>query len=350
MSQGAVLKRKRIAEAASWNVRLDSGAMIHSERARLHEWLADPGNAREYEAQRRLLAWAQDLPAGAKAELGSLLSPVTPLYRLTRRRPMQPRWLAALAAGLLCVTVGGAFLLRGPLERWRHTYRSGVGEVRTVNLPDGSTTSLNTRTHLAWVGEGDKDRRVQLLEGEAFFEVKSNPTHPFSIELNHSRITVLGTRFDVYEKQGDDVTVTVLAGTVKVTGFAPSGEWNVKLNAGQQLEYTPTDHGEKRNVDVSTTTDWLEGILRPDGEPVPSVVEQLQRYTTRQIKIQDSRLAKLKVMATLDIHDVSRALNTLAASTAAADVPVPIVVTTEGDAFILRRREDPVPAAVGEEP
>jgi transmembrane sensor len=220
------------------------------------------------------------------------------------------------------------------LERFssgERTYASGIGEVRTFGLPDGSTTSLNTRTRLKWVGSGH-ERRVVLLGGEVLFEVKHDPAQPFQIELEHGRITVLGTRFDVYEKPNDDVVVTVVIGRVVVQGFSPSGAWSEQLTANQRIEYTPAGDRRVSAVDASTAADWREGILRAEGLSLESVVRELGRYTSLSIVIADASLNGLTVGGVFDIHDVPSALERLARS---ADVP--ITVTRSGDALILRR-------------
>lgn len=340
MPQGTDPHRTSL-EAASWNVQLDSGEFTDAERAQLHEWLATPANAREYDAQRQILGWIEDLPADVKAELESLCAPVrshSALHHAVRSRPL---WLGAAAATLVGVALAtGVPTLRLSLLDMllSHSYSSGVGEVRTIGLPDGSTTSLNTRTRLKWLGS-EHERRVQLLAGEVLFEVKHDPAQPFRIDLKHSRITVLGTRFDVYEKPNDDVEVTVLTGRVIVQGFSPSGAWTEQLTTNQQIEYTPSGHRTVREVDASMAADWRDGILRSEGLSLAAVVGELSRYTSMRIIIADPRLNNLVVGGVFDIHDVPSALEHVAQ---AADVP--ITVTRSGDAFILSSAARAAPA------
>src|SRR5205085_2057649 len=47
-----------------------------------------------------------------------------------------------LAAGIAAIAVAGWGVIDGPLS-W-HTYRTKVGEQRTLHLEDGSTVNLNT--------------------------------------------------------------------------------------------------------------------------------------------------------------------------------------------------------------
>lgn len=324
-------------EAASWNVRLDSGQLTNADRAELHEWLATPSNAREYDAQRQLLGWVEDLPPQMKEELEALCGPVHPSAALHQRLRARPLWLGAATLGL----VGAAFTV-GPVVRTSlemlmpHSYTSGVGEVRTFGLPDGSTTLLNTRTHLRWLG-GSHDRRVELLTGEVLFEVKHQPAHPFQIELKHSRITVLGTRFDVYEKPDDDVEVTVLSGVVVIQGSGASGPWTEELTSNQQIEYTPAGPGRVRVVDPSNATYWRNGLLVTEGMPLGRVVGELSRYTSMRIIIADPSLKQVVVGGVFPIHDVASALERVVRAT----TYVPITVTRAPGAFVLSRGAEP---------
>jgi transmembrane sensor len=312
---------RRASLAASWNVRVDSGELSDAERQAMLAWLIEPGNASEYHAQRHVLDWARDLPAARKTELLKSIG--------TRRRRVRVAW--RLAAGVVALAALGCTAWLAAPGLLSRSYVSGIGEMRTVGLPDGSMTSLNTRTRLRWIGSL-AGRRVLLEGGEALFEVTPDRAHPFQIELKRSRITVLGTRFDVYEKTPDDVVVTVLRGTVVVQGFAPGGEWRERLGANQEIEYTADGRRTVRVVDAAAAAEWSGGIFHSEGASLARIVSELGRYTRAPIIIADPSLSALTVGGVFDIHDVPAALQRLAA---AADVP--ITVTRSGGAFVLRR-------------
>jgi transmembrane sensor len=306
--------------AAAWNVRLGSGEISEAERARMLTWMLEPGNAQEYEAQRQVLDWTHDLAPAQKSEL---------LRTVRRGRSGRTLWLAvaacAAAAGLVA---GGAWLnLSGGLPR---SYTSDIGQIQSINLPDGSTTALNTGTRLAWIG--GFGRHVRLLSGEALFEVRPDHRHPFQIELKHSRITVLGTRFDVYNRPDDTVVVTVLEGRVVVQGFAPTGEWSEVLTARQELEYTPRRRGVVRVVDTRSATDWRDGFFRSEGTTLERAVSEFSRYTRSRIIIADPSLRAVNVIGSFDLHDIATALQGVAAS-----CDVPMIVEHSGDSFSFRR-------------
>jgi transmembrane sensor len=311
--------RIRSRRAARWNVRLGSGEISEAERARMLEWMLEPGNAREYEAQRQLLDWTHDLAPAQKAELARTLD---------SRGRGRAVWLTAAACAVAGLMAGGLWLnATGGLPR---AYASDIGQITSVSLPDGSITALNTGTRLAWLG--GRGRHVRLLAGEALFEVRPDHRNPFQIDLKNSRITVVGTRFDVYEKPSDNVVVTVLEGRVVVQGLAGAGEWREELSAHEELEYTPQGRRVVRVVDPRSATDWRDGIFRSEGASLDRVVSELSRYTRSRIIIADPSLRALTVGGVFDIHDVPAALQRV---TASADVP--ITVERDGDSFVLRR-------------
>ena len=87
-----------------------------------------------------------------------------------------------------------------------------------IHFPDGSTAFLKQGGSIQF----DKDfsgnqRIVNLLAGEAFFEVAKNPQKPFLVYAKELVTKVLGTSFTVKANKGDkEVTVEVKTGKVSV--------------------------------------------------------------------------------------------------------------------------------------
>jgi transmembrane sensor len=89
------------------------------------------------------------------------------------------------------------------------------GKYRIV-LSDGSKVVLNSGSKLEFpVGFHGIDRRVKLT-GEAYFEVKKDPSKPFIVVSGEAITEVLGTKFNVssYPEDGE-VRTTLLEGKVR---------------------------------------------------------------------------------------------------------------------------------------
>src|SRR5262249_39834649 len=105
------------------------------------------------------------------------------------------RYFAMAASVVALMIMGGLFAIQ---KHWvgGDVYVTGTGQNRTVTFQEGSVAYLNTRTELRWIGDAN-DRRVELIEGEALFDVVHDEAHPFRVTMDNSEIRVLGTRFNV---------------------------------------------------------------------------------------------------------------------------------------------------------
>jgi ferric-dicitrate binding protein FerR (iron transport regulator) len=88
---------------------------------------------------------------------------------------------------------------------------------QTVILPDSSSVVLYPGSTLSYAACFADDRRDVQLGGQAFFEVRKDPTRPFVVHSERVVTTVLGTSFLVSDAEGQKIsTVQVKTGQVKV--------------------------------------------------------------------------------------------------------------------------------------
>lgn len=97
------------------------------------------------------------------------------------------------------------------------TITAHQGHIAMALLPDGSTVWLNSGSTLRYSASFGRIRSVELINGEAFFDIKHNETHPFVVHYGNLHAQVLGTSFNIkYYKKLNDVRVTVVTGLVEV--------------------------------------------------------------------------------------------------------------------------------------
>jgi transmembrane sensor len=99
--------------------------------------------------------------------------------------------LGVLGVGLFAVALAYWQPLRQG-DRWQ----TGVGEMHSVLLADGTRLSLNTDTRVRVDITGGA-RRVHIDRGEALFEVAKDPHRPFTVHAGASEVVALGTVFSV---------------------------------------------------------------------------------------------------------------------------------------------------------
>jgi transmembrane sensor len=313
--------RERIEQqAAEWLAKRDGGQWSGEDQAALSAWLA-ASTANMVEFLRLEAAWdgANRLQAmGAGLEPGTMPSVETwrstPFFRGALRNAQSPSpeaqatternagagWrTAAWAAGVIvCVALGSSWYWN------RNTYSTEIGATRAVPLPEGSTVTLNTASHIR-VDLKDTQRTIELDRGEAYFEVARDEHRPFVVIAGKSRITALGTAFSVRRNAPDDVRVTVTKGRVSVViasavARAESGariSVPVEVDAGSVAEaYRKEVSVLKRPLaEMEEALSWRRGFLVFHDTPLIEAVAEFNRYHTRQVIIQDPSLAAIPV-------------------------------------------------------
>lgn len=180
--------------AIDWWVRLSAGELTCDEQAAFDLWIAsDPVNAAAFNDVLRMCGKLSALPRPARSN---------------RARSASRRfWLAGagvLAAASLALLVGFDDLY----VCLRADYYVGAGAPKLVTLADGSHVQLDARSAIK-VNYAANERRLTLIEGEAWFEVAPDPARPFVVEAAGATISALGTAFDVaLEKARARVVVT----------------------------------------------------------------------------------------------------------------------------------------------
>lgn len=213
---------------------------------------------------------------------------------------MPPRLMALAAAMLLSIGLAASFLLRDAAPLPVETVRSG-GEGRSVRLADGTYAQLNVDTVLR-TRVGPKTREIWLDKGEVFLEVAHDHLHPFVVHGGSRDVTVLGTRFNV-ERRGGDETVSVLNGSVRLNGTgAATGISPIVLTRGEIAAASGLSTLVRANAlqVIENRLAWRQGKLIFDDEPLGRVVVEFNRYGGRKLRIADPATAALRIGGSFD--------------------------------------------------
>jgi transmembrane sensor len=195
----------------------------------------------------------------------------------------------------------------GLADWFRSDLWSGVGEIAHATLADGSRVDLNTGTALA-LHFTETERRVELLRGEALFDVARDPARPFVVEGGGVSVRAVGTVFFV-RADGATAPVGVAEGRVDVTD---SGR-HLQVSAGEALR-RQEGGATVVKADMGRATAWRDGHVVFAGERLADVLSDLARYRRGRIVLLDSRLGERRVTAAFDPRDTDDALDALAAT------------------------------------
>jgi transmembrane sensor len=222
------------------------------------------------------------------------------------------------------VTAGGALqALRGS-RAWQVAaadHATGVGEVKTVALTDGTRLWLDTATALD-VRFGASERRIVLLRGAVYVATAHDVAdRPFRVETRQGVVRALGTRFVVRDGAcGDTARVDVFEGTVEIR----SGDATVpvrQLAAGRSACFSAARVGAPMPADEQGAA-WTRQLLIAERMPVDRFVATLARYRPGILHC-DPALAAVHVSGVFSLLDTDRALASLQAA-----LPVEVVYRT----------------------
>jgi transmembrane sensor len=210
------------------------------------------------------------------------------------------------------VSLAATLLIWVTLYRYP-TYTTQIGERLSITLEDGSTIELNARSKVR-IRFSKVERDVELIDGQALFEVAKDKARPFSVRSGETVVRAVGTEFDVYRKK-NGTTVTVIEGRVAVlTPLAPSSDVPdadsirvdssvsletqsppVFVTAGEQVIVTNQVVRAPQRADVAVATAWTQRRLVFDDSALSDVIEDFNRYNTRQLVIEDPQLNNFHV-------------------------------------------------------
>lgn len=289
MRGGQPIPKKINQAAARWFAERESGDMTAEDEARFAHWLAaDLRHARAFE--KAGVIWrSMDAQMLASAPPSSRLRPRRFSSPAPRRRR---RWIGSAIAASIAMFV----IVESDIStRLQADAMTATGEVREVELPDGSLVMLNTASAIAFAPDG---RTVRLLKGEAAFEVAPNARHPFTVSAGNGASTALGTRFIVRTSDnGAQVIVTEHSVRVALT------RQSVVLREGETISYDANSLGRPRRVAVADADAWTRGRIRVVNRPLGEVVAELNRYHRGYIRVIGKDVALRPVSGTFDIHD-----------------------------------------------
>jgi transmembrane sensor len=296
MSDSTARDARARREAARWHTRLSRLSVTTDALREFRAWKQDDANAQAYahvEATWDAAGRLAGDPEIARLTEAALARRPRPDLRRRRVRLAGAGVLAATALGAM--TVGGWYL-----AAWRNTYATGVGEQRLLVLDDGSRVRLNTDSRIR-VRFRRAARDVDLVRGEAFFEVAHNAARPFVVHADGAQVRALGTRFDV-RRDPAAVRVTLLEGQVRVTdGTAGPAR---TLAPGQQVTASRGGLSPPAPANAGAETAWTAGRLEFHDARLADAVAEVNRYSERKIVLDGPpALADRRVSGVFDTGD-----------------------------------------------
>jgi transmembrane sensor len=195
---------------------------------------------------------------------------------------------------------------------------TSVGEQRVLSLADGSVIHLNTDT-LVSVDFSNTHRNVNLLRGEAHFEVAHDETRPFIVRAADNTVTAVGTAFNVQLNSAQQFELLVTDGKVLVKNvtdklpIAAIAESSHPLDglgelmiAGQKavVSLQSIQQLSLSNKQVQNDLAWQQGMLVFHGEPLAEALQEISRYTSIKFTLADDQVKQRRVAGYFKAGDI----------------------------------------------
>jgi transmembrane sensor len=279
--------------AAKWVARRCVG-LTGEEQSALQAWLAeDLRNVGAYAKAEAVLAELDRASvAGAEALRLQQLPAANAVWK---RRTV----LAGAAAAGLVVVGGTASLTRWPTVvaascasllthlLGQESYSTSIGETKEVVLSDGSLVTLNTNSQIL-VDYSKARRQIQLVQGEALFDVAKHKKRPFIVAAGDTQVRAVGTSFTVRLLPQQPVQVLVREGVVEIKRPQVPQAPSVRLMANTMAVAPPEAPISTEQVaapQITRNLAWREGRIAFDNETLANAAREFARYSDVQIHV-----------------------------------------------------------------
>lgn len=265
------------------------------------EWLAS--SARNKESFLKIKKYWDAEVAGAKLQNPEAIynKLLDRIRKAERKETVRRLWIRYAGAAAVAIIVGiTGYWIGGQRNVTPVQYYSYItgNSVSSFELPDGTEISLNKNSTLSYSSSyGEKVREVSL-EGEGYFSVMKDKEKAFVVDLNGSRISVLGTVFNVKNYSKENVTTaTLVEGSIRFE----TPEQQILLKPDQQLVFNKSENQIGiENVSTDLITAWKSHLIKYKSISFKEFLDMLKDRYTVDIVLSNEILGEQKVTGSFD--------------------------------------------------
>lgn len=269
-------------KAAEWHARLGTRSISLKTLEEFSAWRLDRANDAAY---RRIESQWGD--AVRLADDPDILAALKAAQSTGPKRRRKRRTYGALGVALAT----SVFAVSYVYWQGRGNYETQIGESRVVELADGSSIRLDTASRIK-VRYSQNRRSIELIDGQAMFDVAHDAQRPFVVETREASVTAVGTVFEVRRVNGD-TRIVLVQGAVDVA--AHEGPASPKRMAPNQEARVRRDDTKVATVDALAATSWTEGKLTFHDTPLRDAVAEVNRYLEAPIVLEADGVANTPV-------------------------------------------------------
>jgi ferric-dicitrate binding protein FerR (iron transport regulator) len=193
-------------------------------------------------------------------------------------------------------------------------HQTGIGEIKTIQLPDSSVVTLNSSSTLVIPSHFQGTEREVVLIGEGFFQVTKKEHQPFRVQTSHINVEVLGTEFNVSAYESDEeITAYLKEGGIQLLGdFAKHHP--IVMKPGQEAILNKTNMQINIQQAGHLQNDWRQGQFRFTNQPLSVIVPKLERRFGVEIILMDEAIKNARYTGQFNSEDIIEILSILQAT------------------------------------
>jgi ferric-dicitrate binding protein FerR (iron transport regulator) len=302
-----------------------SGNYTTEEEIELHNWIqADPDHQEAFERYQKI--WnhsAKEISIG-KSDVEEGWDVVSRSIQKDQSNGAIPKksakriqwpsmYIVRTAAIVLILVLGGITLYKQllPQKEAQIFVSADTNEIEQHMLPDGSIVWINSASEIKY-DPLFQEREVELIKGEAFFDVVKNPENPFSVITYLSKTTVLGTRFNLrLVDKSQDVELFVEEGKVAFEVHDQKSSTHiVQPGESAKLEAASQKIQKESNGDVNQLS-WKTKQLVFDHKAMAVVLPQIEKYFGVRFQVTNPGILNCTFRSTFDKPTLNEVLETL---------------------------------------
>lgn len=262
------------------------------------------------EEQEELKAWIEESPAKMSEFLlikdiwDSLYTPkerteeqLALFYKkqYTKSKNSRIIWIRSFSAFAAIMIVGLIFSVLVPTNTTKPSdsvqiFSVPLGSRSKVILADGSEVSLNSGSELKYSTGFSSENRVVSLTGEAFFSVKTDKEHPFTVETSDFDIMVTGTKFNVCSYADNKYSTATLA-EGKISLQLKDNSKMLQVAPGEKFQLDrKTLVNSLSEADVESEIAWKDDQFIFKNIPFTELAKRLERWYDVKLNYSDQKL------------------------------------------------------------
>lgn len=172
-----------------------------------------------------------------------------------------------------------------------------TGMEYALTLADGTRVYLNAESRLRFPVTFRGSQRIVELNGEAYFKVAKDADHPFIVRTGRTEVKVLGTSFNIRSYADEPGIITTL-----VEGKVEMN--GQKMKPGEQAVYSRADGLLSLNrVEVEQYIAWQQGRFVFRNERLEDVMKTLVRWYGAEYHFLEESVKEVRIGASFGRYE-----------------------------------------------